>query len=66
MLSEVADFCYLCSECYHPQSEQGIAWDDPAMGISWPLSEGVSVQLSVKDRDNPQLNDQNAELLPIE
>ena len=70
VLSEVADFCYLCSEYYHPQSEQRIAWDDPALGINWPaLPEDVEIQLTVKDRDNPhnpQLKHQSAELLPIE
>ncbi|PSI00625.1 dTDP-4-dehydrorhamnose 3,5-epimerase [Synechococcus lacustris str. Tous] len=67
VLSEVADCCYLCSEYYHPQSEQGIAWNDPALEIRWPaLPEDVDIQLSVKDRDNPQLKYKSAELLLIE
>jgi dTDP-4-dehydrorhamnose 3,5-epimerase len=67
VLTEVADFCYLCSEHYHPHSAQGIAWNDPDLGMAWPaLPEGVDIQLPVKDRDNPQLKDQSAELLPIE
>ncbi|MDM7938298.1 MAG: dTDP-4-dehydrorhamnose 3,5-epimerase [Cyanobium sp. CZS 48M] len=65
VLSAVADFCYLCSDYYHPASEQGIAWDDPAMGISWPqLPAGVTVQLSTKDRSNPSLQLQDPSLLP--
>ncbi|MCP9799439.1 dTDP-4-dehydrorhamnose 3,5-epimerase [Synechococcus sp. RedBA-s] len=65
VLSAVADFCYLCSDYYHPPSEQGIAWDDPAVGISWPqLPAGVTVQLSTKDRSNPSLQLQDPSLLP--
>ncbi len=66
VLSDVADFCYLCSDYYHPLSEQGIAWDDPALGISWPLlPEGVTAQLSAKDLVNPLLADQDPNLLPF-
>lgn len=64
VLSEVADFCYLCSEYYHPQSEQGIAWNDPDLSIDWPpLPEGVEIQLSAKDQANPCLKDQALERL---
>lgn len=64
VLSEVADFCYLCSEYYHPQSEQGIAWNDPDLSIDWPpLPEGVEIQLSAKDKANPRLKDQALERL---
>lgn len=55
VLSEVADFVYKCTDYYHPASEYGIAWDDPAIGIDWPLRE---VTLSDKDRRNPRLQDQ--------
>ncbi len=65
VLSEVADFCYLCSDYYHPPSEQGIAWDDPELGIVWPaLTEGVLPQLSAKDQANPNLAEQDQALLP--
>lgn len=64
VLSEVADFCYLCSDYYHPQSEQGIAWNDPDLGIDWPLLPGgVEIQLSAKDQANPRLKDQLLERL---
>ena len=64
VLSEIADVCYQCSDYYHPQSEQGIAWNDPDLEIVWPaLPEGVDIQLSAKDRANPRLNDQPPELL---
>ena len=64
VLSEIADFCYQCSDYYHPQSEQGVAWNDPDLGIVWPdLPEGVDIQLSAKDQENPRLKDQKSELL---
>jgi dTDP-4-dehydrorhamnose 3,5-epimerase len=55
VLSEEADFVYKCTDYYHPQSEYGIAWDDPDIGISWPLQE---VLLSARDRRNPRLAEQ--------
>ena len=59
VLSEVADFCYQCSDYYHPQSEQGIAWNDPDLEITWPaLPAGVTLQLSARDQANPRLRDQ--------
>ncbi len=65
VLSEVADFCYLCSDYYHPPSEQGIAWDDSGVGIEWPdLPEGVKPQLSAKDLGNPTIAEQKPERLP--
>jgi dTDP-4-dehydrorhamnose 3,5-epimerase len=64
VLSEVADFCYYCSDYYHPQSEQGVAWNDPDLQITWPeLPEGVVMQLSAKDQSNPRLKDQLPEFL---
>lgn len=64
VLSEMADFCYQCSNYYHPQSEQGIAWNDPDLQIAWPnLPEGAEIQLSAKDQANPRLKDQQPALL---
>lgn len=61
VLSDIADFLYKCTDYYHPQSEQGIAWNDPDIGIDWPISD---VSLSEKDKTNVQLKDQLAERLP--
>ncbi len=58
VLSEVADFVYKCTDYYHPQSEYGIAWNDPAIGIEWPLSAVTEISLSAKDRHNPCLHEQ--------
>ena len=52
VLSETADFVYKCTDYYHPESEQGILWNDPAIGIDWPISD---VQLSEKDQNSPLL-----------
>lgn len=49
-LSETADFQYKCTDVYHPASERTIRWDDPAIGIEWPVDDGMDVQLSEKDR----------------
>lgn len=62
VLSEEADFCYRCSDYWHPQSETGILWNDPAIGITWP-DIGQAWQLSDKDRALPKLADQQR-LLP--
>lgn len=62
VLSDTADFIYKCTDFYHPESEQGIAWDDPDIGIEWPIKDVV---LSDKDRNNPKLKDQVADLLPV-
>ncbi len=43
---------YLCTGSYNPKCEGGIRWDDPELGISWPLDEGI---VSEKDRDAPTL-----------
>lgn len=61
VLSETADFIYKCTDYYHPQSEQGILWNDPAIGIEWPISD---VSLSEKDSKNPTLTLQSPEKLP--
>lgn len=48
VLSDEAVFAYKCTDFYHPEDEGGIRWDDPALGIEWPL-KGISPQLSQKD-----------------
>ena len=48
VLSESAEIQYLCTGIYNQQGESGILWNDPAIGIEWPIAEPV---LSQKDRD---------------
>ena len=54
VLSEVADFQYKCTDFYFPADEGGLAWNDPDVGISWPIE---ATQLSAKDANNPRLRD---------
>jgi dTDP-4-dehydrorhamnose 3,5-epimerase len=48
VLSDSADFLYKTTEYYAPQHERCIAWDDPAIGITWP--SGLQPKLSAKDQ----------------
>ena len=41
VLSDIAEFCYKCTDFYHPADEGGMAWNDPAIGIEWPQVKGV-------------------------
>jgi dTDP-4-dehydrorhamnose 3,5-epimerase len=48
---------YKCSDTYAPDHEGGIRWDDPAIGINWPIPSGVTPHLSAKDTVQPLLAD---------
>ena len=49
VLSDVAEFCYKCDDLYHPNDEGGLIWNDPDIGVEWPLLEGVEIDLSDKE-----------------
>ena len=67
VLSDTAEFCYKCTDFYHPGDEGGLAWNDPAIGICWPeltgtypgsaraegyaLADGTPLNLSEKDQN---------------
>lgn len=51
VLSDTAEFCYKVTDFYHPGDEGGIAWDDPDIGIDWPLKDNLI--LSDKDKKWP-------------
>ena len=55
-LEDGTDFLYKCTSYYAPQHEQSLAWNDPDVGIEWPL-DGIDVQLSGKDRNGVPLGD---------
>ena len=57
VLTESADFLYKCTDYYHPDSEISLAWDDPTVGIEWPIAEGGAPQLSTKGRSGVQWQD---------
>ena len=66
VLSDIAEFCYKCTDFYHPGDEGGLAWNDPEIGIVWPhlageykgnasaegyaLDDGAPLNLSDKDQ----------------
>lgn len=66
VLSEEAEFCYKCTDFYHPNDEGGLAWNDPKIGIEWPevvgeysgsasaegyaMRDGTPLKLSEKDQ----------------
>ena len=65
VLSDVAEFCYKCTDFYHPEDEGGIAWNDPTINVVWPqvvgeykgnaLAEGYTLEdgtkLTISDKD---------------
>ena len=55
--SKSAEFVYKCTDYYHSESEITIAWDDPSIGINWPLLNGQKPLLSGKDENGLSLND---------
>ena len=66
VLSDTAEFCYKCTDFYHPGDEGGLAWNDPAINVRWPevvgsyagsasaqgytLSDGTPLNISDKDQ----------------
>ena len=57
VLSDEAEFCYKCTDFYHPGDEGGLAWNDPEIGVEWPLEEGVDLIISEKDQKWKALKD---------
>lgn len=57
VLSEEAEFVYKCDDFYHPEDEGGLLWNDPDVGIEWPISADMNILLSDKDQKNPLLRD---------
>ena len=74
-MSDEAEFCYKCTDFYHPGDEGGLAWNDPDIGIKWPelkgifqgtamaegykMEDGTSIILSEKDQNQPFLKNIN-------
>lgn len=51
VLSDEAEFTYKCTDFYDPDDEGGILWNDPEIGINWPLKNIEDVKLSEKDEN---------------
>ena len=60
VLSENATFCYKCDDFYHPEDEGGIMWNDPEIGIEWPLKDNII--LSEKDRRHQSFKQYTSEV----
>jgi dTDP-4-dehydrorhamnose 3,5-epimerase len=61
VLSDIAQVQYKCTTLYDPSDEMGIAYDDPAVGIAWPVSHPI---LSERDKHHPRLADVKSALVP--
>ncbi|RYZ91147.1 MAG: dTDP-4-dehydrorhamnose 3,5-epimerase [Proteobacteria bacterium] len=60
VLSETAIFAYKCTDIYHPETEVAIRWDDPDLGIDWPIQD---LKISAKDEKGILLKDVPQEIL---
>jgi len=52
VISETVLFAYKCTNTYHPETDGGILWNDPDIGIEWPITSPI---LSDKDTSHPTL-----------
>lgn len=57
VLSEEATFVYKCTRLYSPKDEGGIAYNDPELGIAWPVEADAELKLSDKDKRHPSLRE---------
>lgn len=73
VLSDTAEFCYKCTDFYHPEDEGGLVWNDPQVGVRWPevtgdypgngaaagyrLSDGTPLLLNSRDQNWPGLSE---------
>ena len=60
VISEWAEIIYKVTDFYHPEAERTILWNDPALGIEWPIRDGQAPTISEKDANGALL--ENAEL----
>ena len=57
VMSDTAEFVYKCTDYYAPEFERSLAWDDPTVGIEWPIESGETPLLSEKDANGDLLGD---------
>ena len=53
VLSDEAEFVYKVDDYYHPNDEGGLMWNDPDIGIKWPITDDMTINLSDKDKIHP-------------
>ncbi len=56
VLSDHAEFAYKCTDYYAPQYEAGLMYNDPEIGIDWPITADMEIKLSEKDQKHPSLS----------
>ncbi len=56
VLSDEAEFVYKVDDFYHPNDEGGLIWNDPSVGIDWPIPDDMEIILSDKDKINPTID----------
>lgn len=49
VISETAEFAYKCTDFYHPNDEGGLIWNDPDIGVQWPINDNMELIISEKD-----------------
>ena len=49
VLSDFAEFAYKCTDFYHPNDEGGLLYNDPEIGVKWPIPDGMELIMSEKD-----------------
>jgi dTDP-4-dehydrorhamnose 3,5-epimerase len=64
VLSDTAEVQYRCTDFYSPEDERGIAWNDPGLGIDWPI-EGLEPILSERDTRWTTLEQADPADLPV-
>ena len=53
VLSDYAEFAYKCTDFYHPNDEGGLYFDDPEIGVEWPMPEGMTKEdLIISEKDH--------------
>ncbi len=53
VLSDYAEFAYKCTDFYHPNDEGGLYFDDPEIGVEWPMPEGMTKEdLIISEKDS--------------
>ena len=57
VLSDEAEFVYKVTDFFHPGDELGVMWNDPDIGVEWPIPEDMEIILSEKDQNWPYLRD---------
>ena len=57
VLSDYAEFCYKCSDFYHPGDEGGLRYNDPDIAIEWPIPEDMELNINDRDRNWPSFAD---------